>query len=375
MQRIIHRLTASALVVFLITGCADPKTLERMGLITTVGYDLTDDGKITSTMVLLQIDPEAAKNFVILTTKADTSKGARINADLKSPKKLESGQLRVALFSEEVVRRGLINLADTLARDPSISDLTYLAVVEGRTDELLHQKNGKFADISQLIYKALDQNTKEENIPSATLQEVMHDYYSDGIDPVMPMLKDDDGEIQITGVALIKQDKMVGKLNSKDAFYLKLINDRFETGTIELVISKDEFENVQEAGGVDQLAVALDTIKSQSEINLADKENLEFDLNIKLRTRLLEINQSIDLKNPAILKELEKALRKKIENDIRNLIEKANKLGSDPFGFGEIYRKSVRGSNLTTEKWHEMYPDSKVNVKVEFEITRTGVVE
>ena len=375
MQKTITRLTALLLVPILLTGCAEPKTLERMGLITTIGYDVMDDGKVLTTMVLLQIDPEAPQNFVILSTKADTSKGARINADLKSPKKLQSGQLRVALFSEEVVRKGLVNLADTLARDPSISDLTYMAVVDGNVNKLLNLENSKFSDISQLIYKELDQNIKGENIPSATLQEVMHDYYSDGIDPALPILKASNGEIEITGMALIKRDKMVGKINTRDSFYLKLINDRYKAGSIELPISNEGIQYLQKLEGTEELVVVLDTIRSNSEINLTNKEKLEFEMKIKLNTRLLEINQSVDLKNPANLKQIDKKLSEKVEKDIEEFISKAKELGSDPFGLGEIYRKSVRGSNLTTEKWHEMYPDSKVNVKVDLEIIRTGVVE
>lgn len=375
MQKTITRLTALLLVPILLTGCAESKTLEKMGLITTIGYDLLDDGKILTTMVLLQIDPEAPQNSVILTTKADTSKGARIKADLKSPKQLESGQLRVALFSEEVVKDGLINLADTLARDPSISDLTYLAVVEGNVNKLLNLENKKFSDISQLIYKELDQNIKGESIPSTTLQEIMHNYYSDGIDPTLPMLKENDGEIEITGMALIKGDKMVGKINIMDAFYLKLINGRYKAGSIELSISNEGFQYRKTPEGSDKLTVVLDTIRSKSEINLTNKEKLEFEMDIHLNTRLLEINKAVDLKDPANLKKIDKKISEKIEKDIEDLILKSKELGSDPFGLGEIYRKSVRGSNLTTEKWHEMYPDSKVNVKVDLEIIRTGVVE
>lgn len=375
MQKTITRLTALLLLPILLTACAEPKTLERMGLITTIGYDVAEDGKVLTTMVLLQIDPEAPQNFVILSTKADTSKGARIKADLKSPKKLQSGQLRVALFSEEVVRNGLVNLADTLARDPSISDLTYLAVVEGSVNKLLNLENRKFSDISQLIFKELDQNIKGENIPSATLQEVMHDYYSSGIDPSMPILKASNGEIEITGMALIKRDKMVGKIKLEDAFYLKLVNDRYTAGSIEMSISNEGLQFIKEPEGSEEVVVALDTIRSNSEINLINKEKLEFDLNIKLNTRLLEINQSVDLKNPANLEQIDKKVSEKIKKDLKDFISKTRELGSDPFGLGEIYRKSVRGSNLTTEKWHQMYPDSKVNVNVDLEIVRTGVVE
>ncbi|ESU33997.1 hypothetical protein G3A_03060 [Bacillus sp. 17376] len=364
-----------AMLVLLLSGCAEEKTLEKMGLVTTVGYDLTEDKQILSTMVILQIDPDAAQSSIILSAKSATSKGARNKADLKSPKKLQSGQLRLALFSEEVVRTGLINLADTLARDPSISELTYLAVVEGSTNKLLNQRNEQFSDISQRLYKELDQNIKGEKIPSATLQEVMHDFYAPGIDPIMPTLKSNEGIVEISGMALIKNDKMVGKINAKEAFYLKLINDRYKAGAIELEVDKEGFDLPESLEDSDTLAVVIDTIQSKSDINLISKENLQFELKIKLKTRLLEINQALDLKNPVHVKKLETKLSGKIISDVENLINKARDVGADPFGFGEIYRKSVRQANLTTEKWHGMYPESKVDVKVEFEILRTGVVE
>ncbi|WP_079506725.1 Ger(x)C family spore germination protein [Mesobacillus jeotgali] len=363
------------ILVLILSGCAEQKTLERMGLLTTVGYDLTEDRQILATMVLLQIDPEAPKSSVILSAKSATSKGARNEADLKSPKKLQSGQLRVALFSEEVVRAGLINLADTLARDPSISDLTYLAVVEGRANDLLNQNNEQFSDISQLIYKELDQNIKGEKIPSSTLQEVLHDYYAPGIDPIAPTLKGEKGIVKITGMALLKNEKMVGKISAKEAFYLKLVNDRYDAGAIELEIPKEDFDLRETHEQPDNLAVVLDTIESRSDIKLINKDNLQFELKVKMETRLLEINQALDLKNPVYLKQLETKLDEKITSEIENLITKARELGADPFGFGEIYRKSVRGTNLTTEKWHSMYPESKVDVKIDFEIMRTGVVE
>jgi spore germination protein len=374
MNKKIHKLIIVMLVIIL-SGCAEQKTLEKMGLVTTVGYDLTEDKQILSTMVLLQIDPEAPQSSIILAAKSATSKGARNEADLKSPKKLESGQLRVALFSEDVVRSGLINLADTLARDPSISDLTYLAVVEGNANKLLNQRNEQFSDISQLIYKELDQNIRGEKIPSSTLQEVMHDFYAPGIDPIMPTIKSDKGMVKITGVALIKNDQMVGKLNTKEAFYLKLINDRYKAGAIEVEVDKQGFDLEETPESPEKLAVVLDTIHSKSDINLISKEKLQYELKVNLKTRLLEINQALDLKNPKYLKQLETKLDEKITSDIDNLIKKARELDSDPFGFGEIYRKSVRQANLTTEKWHGMYPESKVDVKVEFEILRTGVVE
>jgi spore germination protein len=369
------RFIACIVPLLLLSACTEPKTLEKMGLITTLGYDLTEDKKILSTMVMLQIDPEAPQNTGIISSVATTSKGARIIADLKSPKKLESGQLRVALYSEEIARQGIINLADTLARDPSISDLTYLAIVEGSVHELLRQKNEQFTDIGQYIYKELDQNIKGELIPSSTLQEVMHDYYAEGVDPVLPTIKAVDGQVKITGMALMEMDKMVGKISPAKAFYLKLVNDRYEAGSLEINISKNGLKLTQEDGRISELAIVLDTIKSKSDISLKNKETPEFDLNIKLDSRILEINQTVDMSKPENIKKLEESISEKMKKDVEGLLEETKSMHTDPFGFGEVYRSSVRNSNLTHEKWHEIYNDSKVNVLIDFTILRTGVVE
>ncbi|MEK3854133.1 Ger(x)C family spore germination protein [Cytobacillus sp. FSL H8-0458] len=357
-----------------LTACTDSKTLEKMGLITTVGYDLSEDGKILTTMVLLQIDPEAPKNTGFITGESITSKGARIAADLKSPKKLQSGQLRVALYGEEVAEDGIINLADTLSRDPSISDLTYLGIVEGSANEILKQENQQFTDIGQFIYKELDQNIKGELIPSSTLQEFTHDFYAAGVDPSLPTLKAENGMVRITGMALMNDDKMVGKISAAESFYLKLINDRYEAGNLELIISKNGFQNIK-LNEEKELAVVLDTIRSNSKMELQDKENLTFKLTINIDSRLLEINQSIDLKNPKNIQILEKTISNTIKKNAEDLLAYAKAHDSDVFGFGEVYRSSVYRSGLTKEKWHEMYKNIRVNVKVNFQIVRTGVVE
>lgn len=370
-----RRFVACTALLLFLSACTEPKTLEKMGLITTLGYDLTEDKKILSTMVMLQIDPEAPQNTGIISAEATTSKGARISADLQSPKKLESGQLRVALYSEEIARQGIINLADTLARDPSISDLTYLAIVEGNVHDMLRQKNEQFTDIGQYIYKELDQNIKGELIPSSTLQEVMHDYYAEGVDPVLPILKSKNGQVKITGMALMDMDKMVGKISPSKAFYLKLVNDRYESGSLEISIPKNGLELTQEDGRSSELVIVLDTIKSNSNMKLKNKELPEFDLNIKLDSRILEINQTVDMSKPENIKKLEKDISGKMKKEVEDLLEETKSMNTDPFGFGEVYRSSVRNSKLTHEKWHEIYKDSKINVHIDFTILRTGVVE
>jgi len=64
-----------------------------------------------------------------------------------------------------------------------------------------------------------------------------------------------------------------------------------------------------------------------------------------------------------------------MSKEITRIIAHSQEVESDIFGFGEKYRSIVRHSNLTKDKWHEMYKNMKVNVKVKFVILRDGVFE
>ncbi|WP_163103554.1 hypothetical protein [Peribacillus alkalitolerans] len=98
----------------ILSGCAEQKVLEDIGLITTVGYDPVGK-KIMSTMVVMQINPEAPQKIDVISSDALTSKGGRIEGNLKASKALQSGQLRVALYNEKLAKRGIRPYVDTLA--------------------------------------------------------------------------------------------------------------------------------------------------------------------------------------------------------------------------------------------------------------------
>lgn len=357
-------------IFILLTGCADRKILEDIGLITTVGYDLAGNNNIRSTMVVLQIDPEAVRNIDVISSEGLTSKGGRLNANLKTSKELQSGQLRVALYNEEIAKRGIKPYVDTLARDPSISDLTYLAIVEGSTKDLLKHEYHNIPDVGQQLFNQIEQLTDKEQISNSTLQEVQQSYYSDGIDPVLPILKRDGELIRVTGNAIMRNDKIVGKLSPDDSFYVKLIRDQYHAGSIEL-----SFEMKDENGKEQKVTTVIDMIVSSRDLSLKDKNIPQFDLKLNIKARLLEIQGDINLTIPRNVKQLEKALNNKIKKEAKKVITYSQKRNSDIFGFGEVYRSSVRHADLSKGKWHEKYKNMTYTMKVDFRLVRTGITE
>ncbi|MDQ0970970.1 spore germination protein [Neobacillus niacini] len=358
----------------LLCGCAQPRILEEVGLITTYGLDIAKDGSILGTMVELMIDPTSPQDVVILETEAFSIRGIRNNANKKSSKRLSSGQLRVMIYGEDLLKQGNTGIAQTLTNDPSISDMTYLAMADGTARNILHVKAKHIPDIGIHLFRLIDQNTKEKMMPSATLQEVLHNHYSVGREPILPILKKEGKEgIGFSGVGLFKGSKLVGKISADQSFYLNLIIDKFKGGNkdIEIKSSKLKPRNRQ----LDKTAASIDSIVSSSDIKLINKEKVEFDINIKLNARLLEITSEIDLGNPENIKLIEKEITKSMTKEIEKLITYCQTKDSDIFGLGETYRSSVRHSKLTDEKWYKMFKEANVNVNLDFSVNRTGLNE
>ncbi len=356
-------------------GCAQTNILDKVGLTTLVGYDVGTENKIAATAVIREVNPEFQSKVEVLTTENDTSKGNQMEANRKLSKKIMVGQMRVILFGDELAKEDLRYYIDTNLENASVSNSIYMAVVEGKAAPFLKYEYKNIEDIGQHIFRLIEQNTNQEYMISATLHQIAHDYYSIGRDLAMPIIKRDGEFVKLSGVALFKGGKMVSTLPARDSFYVKIVRDTFKVGLYETIMEKEEIPSKLLKKSTDKMTVAFDAIHSKRDMKLVDASKPEFDLNIRIRSRVLEVYPNInqgDRENVAIL---EKAIEKKMSKEIAKVIAHSQEVESDIFGFGEKYRSIVGHSNLTKEKWHKKYKDMKVNVNVDFVILRDGVFE
>lgn len=211
-MRKVKSLILVLLILVSLTGCAEQKLLERVGLIILVGYDLGEESSVSTTAVVRQVSPEFESNIEIISAENETGKGTRAIMNRKTSKKFVEGQLRVVLYGDELANQGISNTLNALTRDSDISGGIFIAVVEGETKEILEYSYKDIEDIGQHIYKILEQNIEEELIMSTTLHEVSHDYHSVGEDISMPILSREGESITISGMALFNKGEMVGAL-------------------------------------------------------------------------------------------------------------------------------------------------------------------
>lgn len=358
----------------LIGGCAEQKILERLSLITLIGYDLGEgEEKLSSTVVIRQINHEFKSNVETLSATANTSKGTREEISLQVSKKVVSGQLRVVIFGEEFAKAGIGQYIYYLLMNPEISKGVYLSVVEGETKPFLEYPYENITDISEHISNLLEHNVEREKLSSSTLHETGRDYYSPTRDIILPIIKRKENVIEISGIAFFRNEQMVGQLPAEDIFYVKMLRDGFNKGIFELVLDGKNLESVAEGEAPDEVMIAFDSIKSKNTIKLVNQTTPEFDFNINIKLRLSEIDDAIQMGKKKTTELLQEEINKKLESELAKIIQYSQELNADVFGFGEYYEKYVKKSNITSEEQDEMYPNMKVNIHVNSTIIRNGV--
>ncbi|MGC5324995.1 Ger(x)C family spore germination protein [Brevibacillus sp. SYSU BS000544] len=360
------------------SGCAEKRVLERMGLIVAAGYDPLQKNRMLGTVVLYQIDPNAKEKVNVIANTAYTSKGFRSAMNVESSKKLVSGQLRVALYNESLARKGVINLVDTLSRDSDIGTGVYLTVSEGRAFDILSHRYPEVSNIGTYLFQTIKQNVTGERMISPTLHEFLHAYFSVGKDPVLPYVQRRGNEVLVNQIAYFKNDKMVGLGSLQEAFHLKLLRDRFRSGTIELSLRYHPMAKYairKKATKDDVYYIVIEQISSNCKIKLVDKKTPSFKVSIDLTARLQEISEQFDLSNPEALKEIQNEINKKMELMIVKFLKKTQQMQIDPAGFGKKYLASVRNPQLTKEKWRQMYSSAKFNITVDTTLVRVGVTK
>jgi spore germination protein len=205
----------------------------------------------------------------------------------------------------------------------------------------------------------------------------MQAYYDPGQDPIVPYFEKKEGSVKVQKLALLQSDRMVGTVESREGFYIKMMRDKFENGSIELKIKTDKFQDkmFEKQPKEEAVYITIDDIRSGADIKLTDPKALVYEVEIDADVRVLEMSEPIMAGDPKMVKQLEKVLSGEMKKEIADLLKKLQKINSDPIGFGTLYDTKVRGVKLTEEEWHKKFPTATFHVNVKTNILRTGVMD
>ncbi|MCA0988754.1 Ger(x)C family spore germination protein [Guptibacillus algicola] len=346
------------LMCIVLTACVSTEIIDEVPVVFIAGYDKGSDDKIKGTISLQRFKPNQEVETRTFQAEARTSKGLR-NQLSGVPKPITIGKMAVMLFGEEEAEHGVLRVLDSFLRDPASGRLTYVGVVEGSAGDLIKEEDEYLQGIGPFLQILIRQSIEYGNMPQNNLHFFDYKYYGKGMDPYMPLLKKNENEIVISGLALFKGEKMVGKLDLEEMFMFTLINRKHKAGLFEITLPDGNYATLYK--------VISDVSYKVSDGNKTPKVSIEVDINANIA------QYTGDKLDKRIKNDIVDAFEKKIEQDSMKLIKKFQELQIDPLALGDRARSQTRKFDFSN--WENHYPTLNISVKANADIMESGVID
>lgn len=347
------------IVTFIIAGIVVnwgmPKNIiDQIQMVTVVGYDYVDEETIRGTFVGLSFLQKGEVQDLIYTDTASMVYENRTQLNAQASQELHTGKLEVALYNDELAKRGLNRYVDFLIRDPGIGSRVILAVVDGSTLDLVKSvksKQGTGVYLSDL----LEHNIKNGNLPKVNLKQFSSNVKGKTRDSFLPFLNLEDGIPNLKGIAFFKDDKFVESIPIDEAAVFKMLYQSVVDGEYNL---KDE-----------KYKASIQNIDSTKDVHVKKDQNgsLKVTIHVKSEGVIREFTgENLEKKIPEIQKELEKDFKQKAIQ----LIKQFQELNIDPLAIEENVKASIR--SYDKKRFKPKYPTLSIDVNAKFNLTEYG---
>jgi spore germination protein KC len=389
MRRYVLVFVALFVTIGLLTGCWSRRELNDLAISVGMGFDKKDDQVQVTIQIVNPSEVASKRGGSGTTTPVSTFKATSktIFESLRkittqSPRKVYSSHLRMLVISEELAREGITPILDGISRNHEMRSDFYIVVARGTTAENVLNVLTPIEKIpSNKLFSTLEMSEKVwAPTVKVKLDKLISDLQTEGKDPVLtgilikgdPSKGDEKSNVYRTdpptslvyaGLAIFKNDKLVGWLNDKESKgYNYLINNVNSTiGHIDCP-----------KGGILALEVVRTKTKMKGKVENGKPQII---VDVFLEENVGEVQCKIDLLDPGAIQKLEELAQEDVKNILEATIQKAKKYNVDIFGFGEaIYRADPKYWNKNKESWMEQFSDLPVLVKTEVKIRRLGTV-
>jgi spore germination protein len=347
------------ILVTVIYGRISVEIIDEINMVAAVGFDRAEGQKIKGTAVIPVFKADKSIDNASFTGESVLAKEIINVLQKKSADPLVTGAVRVVLYEDELAKNGILRYIDALQRDASIGSKINLAIIEGKTNDVLEKKLGN-RGTGEYLSIMLQHNIEKRDLPRSDLHTFMYRHHMEGMDPFLPTMKLLSDKMEITGLGLFQHGKMVAKIDEPDLFFFKAMVENYGEGSYTIRLK-----------GTDEYA-SIKRIKTKRKIKVEEVDG-EPKVNITIKFEGILSEFSGQTTNPGTIKTIAEELESEIKDKSEAMLKDFQEKGIDPVGIGYMARHSTRG--LDFKKWELDYPNIKIEVHSEVTITETGITQ
>lgn len=381
LRSIIKHCTLLSFTVIFLSGCWDRQEVNDLALIMAAGFDKKADNKIELTVLVFipkgggtqqaMGDSNTAGDYQTLVRSAEGITIADAMAKLQEllPRQIFWGHTDIFVFNEGLARKGIAKHVDFIMRHPQLRERGQIFVSQQTAKEILSILPPLERDLSEVLRELAEHNIGM-NVTTKKLAQML---ISDSGDCALPWIKILPPEevkapkqtiAYITGTAIFKKDKMVGKIDDSVTRGVLWLRNEIQLG---VVTTKPNNSNGH---------ISVNVLQARSTL-IPKIENGKWKITLKSESYsdIVQNTTDLNVSDPAVVKSLEHQLTEKIDKRIR-LAQKQVQEGmkADIFGFAEAFhRKYPDIWNKEKGRWDEIYPNIEVIYETKNKIRRQGL--
>lgn len=305
---------------------------------------------------------------------------------------------KMIVISEALAREGIANYLGPLARYRETRRTMQMVIVKGSAEKFILENK---TSIGESISKTIELMTSQAENTGYFPRVSFHDFYrstissygqayacyagvndfkeiktgEQGEGPLKTHLNLVPGKIprkgvvkrEFIGTAVFSGDRMVGSLDGEETRYFLMVKGLFDRGIITI-------KDPEKPGATIPLDVRLGRKPKIKTRFAGNRPVIDIDLNIEADVGAIQ--SRISYENINKINELNKALASDIKRGVEDVVKKTQKdYQSDIFYFGENFAHYFPTiEDWEKYNWSSHYPQAQVNVHVEVNIRRTGLM-
>lgn len=362
-------------ILFFLTGCFDATGIEELAYVVAVGLDINDNNELELSVQIATSGNDSsgsssgstsqASNSNITTVKCNTIDTGLALINNHISKKINLSHCQVVIISEDLAKRGISNYIESMLNNSELRNDCSIIISKCTAKDYLNSVQPALENQTARYYESTVNSAKYTGY---TIDITLFEFYSKMKDscseataifgtaisknqiynPVKENASYIAGDNPITdkdiidnlGIAVFKDDKLVGELTGLDSICHILINNELKSCILSIPVS--DF-------GTKFIDLKL-TSEKKSKSQVHFENNIPYiTIDVYLIAQGLTINNTLDYDSNEQLDYIETTASRYISAQITNYLYKTSmEYNSDTCGFGRFALKNY----LTIDDWN-----------------------
>ena len=346
MKKIITSLLA-LIICINTSGCYDSKEISRIAFVIAVGFD---ENSYTFQIVKpSSFDGESSDNSPLLaeTISASNVYDAMDKLNSKVAEACDFSHIKIVVFSQKVTENGIKKQIDAMLKSNDFHPNIKIAMCEGKASDYMKDMKIPLNTNPAEYYENLFRYGFTQYSPDTRLKDMQKNYSTHIKGNVIPIINGN------KGMAILRNFKLTGTANYHNTLIYNLLKNNGFQG--DFTITED-------------VVVNLKKTVCNSDV-IINKNSADIVVNLTLEGNIIWEEENTDIKS------VEKRTKEKLEEDIKNLLQKCSTTyKADIFDFYKPAKTQYTTiQSWEKEIWQTIFENATYKVYVDVKIKREGL--